>query len=85
MVARHSKLSKFGLEHGLNTRDIKSGTLSETEEIRLKEVVEDLGRNPSHGVLYIWQVPRGATVSMMENQMYRLQRQFNIDLVIAVR
>ncbi len=83
MVARHSKLSKFGLEHGLNTRDIKSGTLSETEEIRLKEVVEDLGRNPSHGVLYIWQVPRGATVSMMENQMYRLQRQFNIDLVIA--
>lgn len=82
LIARHSKLSRFGLSEGLNTRDLKAGTLTESQEIKLREVAEDFGNNPTHGVCYVMQVPRGATIAMVESRFHRLQSMFNIDLGI---
>lgn len=82
IVARHSKHPMFEMAEGLNTRDLKSGTLSEADEDKLSEVVKDLTSNPNYGRLYVAQVPRGASVSSIEQRMYRLQRQFNIDFVV---
>jgi replicative DNA helicase len=82
LISRHSKLPKFELDEGINTRDIKAGTLTEAQEIRYAEVVRDLARNEDYGKLHVSQVPRGATLSAIEAQLYRLQRQFDIDLVV---
>lgn len=83
IVARHSKLPIFELPEGLNTRDLKAGTLSDALEEKHIEVVSDLTKNPSYGKLYIAQVPRNATISSIEQRLYRIQRKFNIDLVIC--
>jgi replicative DNA helicase len=82
LVARHSKLPQFNLPSGLNTRDLKQGTLSEKDEGVLKEVVTDMTKNPAYGKLYIAQVPRGSTVVSLEQRMYRILRSFEIDLVV---
>lgn len=82
LVARHSKLSKFGLLEGLNTRDIKAGTLTPEHEEKYKEVTHDLAKNENYGHIYIVQVPRGASLSSLEQKMYRLQKKFPIDLVV---
>lgn len=83
VVARHSKEPQFNLPEGLNTRDLKMGTLTDVQEIRLKEVVLDLETNPTYGKIYIVQVPREASILTLEHRLYRLLRQFPIDLVIV--
>lgn len=83
LVARHSRLDIFDLPEGLNTRDLKAGTLSPAQEAKFQEVVSDLTKNPSYGKIYIAQVPRNATISSIEQRLYRIQRRFNIDLVIC--
>lgn len=83
VVARHSLEPQFGLPEGLNTRDLKAGTLSDVEEVRLQEIVLDLETNPSYGKIYIVQVPREASVSTIEHRLARLQKQFDVDLVIV--
>lgn len=83
IIARHSLEPQFQLPEGLNTRDLKEGTLSEVEEVRFQEVLLDLETNPSYGKIYIVQVPREASITTLEHRMYRLQRQFDIDLVIV--
>lgn len=83
IVARHSLEPKFGLPEGLNTRDLKAGTLSDVEEARLQEVVLDLEQNPAYGKIYIIQVPREASVSTIEHRLARLQKQFEVDLAIV--
>jgi replicative DNA helicase len=45
-------------------------------------VAWDWERNPSYGVFYLAQVPRGATISTLEAKLYRYSRQFPVDLVI---
>lgn len=82
ILSRHSTLPQFGLAKGLNNRDIKNGTLTEDEENALREVARDLTHNPNYGRLYIAQVPRGATISTLEARLYRIQRQFPIDLCV---
>lgn len=82
LVARHSKHAMFELPDGLNTRDIKGGTLSPAQENKLKDVVADLTNNPAYGKLYISQVPRSSSISHIEQKLYRIQRQFNIDFVV---
>jgi replicative DNA helicase len=82
ILARHSKLAQFGLVSGLNTRNLKEGTLTEAEEAVLPDVVKDLAKNPAYGKLFIAQIPRGSTITSLEQRMYRIQRQFNIDLVV---
>lgn len=88
ILSRHSKLllpngqSAFDLPEGLNTRDLKSGTLSEDDERKMQYVVDDFTNNPAYGRLVIAQVPRSASISSIEQRMYRFQRSFNIDLVV---
>lgn len=82
LVARHSKLPIFDMPDGLNTRDLKQGTLTEDQEEKLKSVASDLTKNPEYGRLYIAQVPRSSTISSLEQRLYRIQRKFDIDLVV---
>ncbi len=82
LLARHSKLPIFGIPDGLNTRDLKAGTLPADLVPKLQEVVDDLTKNPSYGKLYIAQVPRMATIASIEQRLHRIQRQFHIDLVV---
>lgn len=82
LIARHSKLPQFQIPEGLNTRDLKSGTLTEAGEAHLQTVVTDFTKNPAYGRLYIAQVPRSASIASIEQRLHRIQRQFNIDFVV---
>jgi replicative DNA helicase len=82
LVSRHSLLPSFELPRGLNSRSLKDGTLTQDEESVLQEVTRDLTHNPNYGKLYIAQVPRAATISTLESRLYRIQRKFNIDLIV---
>lgn len=82
IIARHSMLPDFNEPDGLNTRDIKAGTLTPAQEVKLAEVVDDLTNNPAYGKLYIAQVPRSASISSIEQRLSRIQRNFNIDFVV---
>lgn len=82
LLARHSKLALFGLVEGLNTRDLKAGTLSAPEELALDTVIRDFTTNPNYGRMQILQVPRGASLATLESKLQQYQREFPIDLVI---
>jgi len=82
IVARHSVLPLFDLPEGINSLDIKNGTLTPALEQKLVQVVTDLTKNPDYGKLYIAQVPRGSTISSLEQRLNSLQRSFNIDFVV---
>ncbi len=82
IIARHSCQEAFGVPGGLNSRDIKNGTLDSTEKLYLHEVVRDFAHNPGYGRCYIVQVPRGATVGYLESKLVRIQRMFPVDIVV---
>lgn len=83
ILARHSKLEVFNLPEGLNTKDLKMGTLSEEGEEALPRIVQDLTRNPAYGRIYIAQVPRAANLASLELRLARIKRQLgHVDLVI---
>ena len=82
VLCRHSRQSYFDLPEGLNSKDLRLGTLSAVEESKLMDIVNDFTKNPSYGKLMIAQVPRSATIAQCESRLYRYQRQFNVDLVI---
>lgn len=83
LLARHSKLPMFGLPDGLNSAALRKYELLEpVEEDALRAVLDDLSTNPNYGRLYVAQVPRGATLSQIEQKMYRLQSKMHIDLVV---
>ncbi len=82
IIARHSCLPQFGSGDGLNSRDIKDGTLSAEDQDRLHAVVNDFNDNSGYGQLYICQVPRAASIGYCESKLLRLQRQMDIDLVV---
>jgi replicative DNA helicase len=80
LMARHSRLDKFGLPHGLNSKDIKSGQLTPAAERKLAEVVDDFSK--ISGRLYLAQMPKGATVSVIDSNLERITRDWDADLVI---
>lgn len=82
LVARHSKLPMFEIPEGLNTRDIKAGTLPQNLEEKYFEVVRELATNPSYGRMYVAQVPRSSSITSIEQTMYRVQKRFHIDFVV---
>lgn len=82
LQSRHSKMPQFGMPDGLNSWDLKSGTLPDEMEAKLTEVTRDLAKNPAYGKLYIKQVPRSATLASLDQALHRIQRSFDIDLVI---
>jgi RecA/RadA recombinase len=80
IYARHSREERFGLRHGLNSRDIRAGTLTPVAEGSLRDVVADFGTMP--GSLYISQMPRRSTVAVLESNLARITRDRPADLVI---
>lgn len=80
LLARHSRMEKFGLRDGLNSKDIKSGNLTPAGEQVLAGVASDFGS--IRGRCYIAQVPRGATISTIAAQLDRITRTWTADLVI---
>lgn len=76
LIARHSMLPKFNIRNGLNSRDLKAGTLSQTQIESLGSVLRDF-RDGDYGRLYIAQVPRGATIASCEQRLYAIQRKFH--------
>lgn len=83
VLARHSMLDQFGLHAtgGINSYDIKNGTIPESMEVKFQEIVRDFTTNPDYGTLYIKQVPRGASLSYIEQSLASLHRRFDVDLV----
>lgn len=92
LIARHSRHMvelmpsppQQWLVKGLNARDIKAGTLDEVSpdaRKALAAVVSDFGRLPGH--CYVAQVPRGATISVIESKLARISRMFPVDLVVV--
>jgi replicative DNA helicase len=86
IIARHSRMAQFsldmGLPKGLNTRDIRTGALSEQEMHSFTSALKDFDSNPDYGRCYVVQVPRGATVPVLEARLNSISRQFIPDMVI---
>lgn len=80
LLARHSRHEKFQLRDGLNSRDIKAGTLPPQGEVMLAQVMRDFATAP--GACYIAQIPKGSTVDSMSAQLERITRTWTADLVI---
>jgi replicative DNA helicase len=79
LIARHSKQPQFDYPEGLNSRNIKEGTLTEREEKILKAVVQDLEVNPNYGKIHLAQVPRGANILDLERALIRLHKNWGIN------
>lgn len=82
IISRHSKQHMFELPNGLNSRDIRDGTLSPEEERKFGEIVTDFTKNPAYGKIHIVQIPQGATIGHCASRLNKLQFQFDIKLVI---
>lgn len=82
ILARHSCLPIFGAGDGLNSRDLKHGTLSPADRQRFEATVDDFHTNPGYGRCYVVQVPRGASMAYVESKIVRVSRLMHIDLVI---
>jgi hypothetical protein len=83
ILSRHSRLPAFGLERGLNSRDIKAGSLTPAGEGALAEVIRDFSSNPGYGRCYIAQVARGATISQLSARLELVTRLWTADLVVV--
>lgn len=81
-ISRHSKLEKFGIEDGLNSLDLKRGTLSETEERKLQEVVHDFAKGDGYGNFRIMQASEGMSISSLKVRLQAIQSKQPVDLVI---
>lgn len=81
ILGRHSRLEKFGLQAGLNTRDIRAGTLAGEEYQAFRAVLDDFGSG-QYGKCYIIQLPRGSTMSVVESRLAAVSRKFTPDLAI---
>ena len=87
LLARHSRHPMFGLEKGINSRDLKKGAdymrkFCPDQFKILPDIIDDFTNNPNYGKLVIVQMPRNATISTGENRVLRYQREFHVDLVV---
>lgn len=85
LISRHSRHPKFadwGLPEGLNSKNLKEGTLNAHEQEFLEHVVYDFTNAEEYGHLYIHQVPRMASMEVVEQIMNATQKKFNVDLVV---
>lgn len=87
LITRHSKhpmFQDFGLPEGINSKDLKLGTLNPHEEELFEAVVKDFTNDANdYGNMYIHQVPRFASMSNVESIMSMVQKKFEIDLVVC--
>lgn len=82
LIARHSREPQFGRPEGIDSNQIKNGTLSDEDEKVMLAAWDDLKHNPTYGRIYLCQVPRGATLSYVEARMNRQAASFQIDLCV---
>jgi replicative DNA helicase len=79
LLARHSRHPKFGLPEGINSRLIRAGAVR--DDAAFKMVLKDLSESPEYGRLYVAQVPRGGTMSVIQGRHSAICRQFRPDIV----
>lgn len=82
IVARHSLEEKFNYPQGINSKDLKNGTLSNEAKAKFVEVATDLDTNGTYGALYIAQVPHDATLSAIESRITRFAQTHSVGLVV---
>jgi replicative DNA helicase len=82
LISRHSRLDLFDLPEGLNSVDLKGGTLPDHLESKFQDVLNDLTRNPSYGKINVVQLPRGATVGVCESRLVRLGRETELGFCV---
>jgi replicative DNA helicase len=75
-------MSKFEIPDGLNSIDLKRGTLSDLEEVKLREVVQDFARSEEYGGFRIMQASESMSVSSLKVRLQALQSIKPVDLVI---
>lgn len=80
IYARHSRLPQFEMPQGLDSEDIKRGSLTPKQETVLKAVMDDFHTNPNYAPLYIAQIPSGATNTYVEQRMKRAATEFHVAL-----
>lgn len=68
IISRHSRLEKFGVPGGLNSKHILKGMLSEHHEKVFADVVEDM-RKGDYGSILISQTPSDATLDYVEGRL----------------
>lgn len=83
LVARHSRHPKFGLEDGLNSREIREGRLTEDGERAFDAVLRDWETCTDYGKCYVVQMPSRPTVSGMGSRLAAIERQFHVELSIV--
>jgi replicative DNA helicase len=86
IYARHSRLERFGIQGGLNSKDLKLGRLSEEGERTLRAVTADLAegaRTGQYGHLYIAQMPVDATWGYAQAMVNRVGTRWPVDLLIV--
>jgi hypothetical protein len=81
LVARHSRLPKFGLPQGLDTARIRGGWLNEEEERILAWVLDDL-KTGGYGGLEVVQMPERCTVPMWTGRAESMARRRRPDLLV---
>lgn len=82
IVARHSRLPKFGLPRGLDTLKILSGDLTEEEERILAWVLDDLKTGAGYGQLQTVQMPEYCTVPVWTSRAEALARRRRPELMV---
>jgi replicative DNA helicase len=82
LIARHSRLPRFGLERGLNARQIRAGRLSVAEESALDMVIKDF-KTGDYGRLRVVQMPEHCTMSGLAGRFAAIEKAFPPDLAIA--
>jgi replicative DNA helicase len=86
IYARHSRLDRFGLAGGLNSKSMKLGRLGEEGERTLRAVAEDLAegaKTGQYGHLYLAQLPVEATWGYVRAMVNRVATRWPVDLLIV--
>jgi replicative DNA helicase len=82
LLARHSRKPEFGRPGGLNSKDIRMGTLSAGDEEVLRAVVDDLDKNPHYGAIQLAQLPHGAPMTYVDQRLRELGRKHEFKLCV---
>ena len=73
LLARHSRLEKFGLPDGLDSAQILAGNLGDDGERALAAVLHDFSSGP-YGSVNVIQTPRSATIGTVEARLAAIGR-----------
>lgn len=82
ILSRHSRLPQFGCPQGLNSKDIQFGRLTPDEKDLYFDVVKDFTTNSNYAMCYISQLPRGATIGLIDQRATRVSRTQDVDFLV---